>query len=149
MKNILSFVKKHDNIFVLILIALAMLASVYNVRISNTDEMYNSLNSYKLANGLTIYTDNNVIITPLFFYISSIILKILGENVLVFRTLNLIISTFMFFLCYLILKELKVNKRFSLLYTLLIIALISTIIGGGANYTTLAYSFYLLGFLLI
>ena len=149
MKNILSFVKKHDNIFVLILIALAMLASVYNVGISNTDEMYNFLNSYKLANGLTIYTDNNVIITPLFFYISSIILKILGENVLVFRTLNLIISTFMFFLCYLILKELKVNKRFSLLYTLLIIALISTIIGGGANYTTLAYSFYLLGFLLI
>ena len=149
MKNILSFVKKHDNIFVLILIALAMLASVYNVGISNTDEMYNFLNSYKLANGLTIYTDNNVIITPLFFYISSIILKILGENVLVFRTLNLIISTFMFFLCYLILKELKVNKRFSLLYTLLIIALISSIIGGGANYTTLAYSFYLLGFLLI
>ena len=149
MKNIANFIKKHDNIFVLLLIALAMLARVYNVGISNTDEMYNFLNSYKLANGLTIYTDNNVIITPLFFYISSIILKILGENVLVFRTLNLIISTFMFFLCYLILKELKVNKRFSLLYTLLIIALISSIIGGGANYTTLAYSFYLLGFLLI
>ena len=54
MKNIVSFVKKHDNIFVLILIALAMLARVYNVVISNTDEAYNFLNSYKLANGLTI-----------------------------------------------------------------------------------------------
>ena len=74
MKNILSFVKKHDNIFVLLIIAIAILARVYNVGISNTDEMYNFLNSYKLANGLTIYTDNNVIITPLFFYISSIIL---------------------------------------------------------------------------
>ena len=81
MKNIVSFVKKHDNIFVLILIALAMLARVYNVVISNTDEAYNFLNSYKLANGLTIYTDNNVIITPLFFYISSIFLKIFGENI--------------------------------------------------------------------
>lgn len=149
MKNIAKFIKKHDNIFVLLLIALAMLARVYNVGISNTDEMYNFLNSYKLANGLTIYTDNNVIITPLFFYISSIILKIFGENIFVFRTLNSIISSLMFFSCYLILKELKVNKRFSLLYTLLIIALISSIIGGGANYTTLAYTFYLLGFLLI
>ena len=149
MKNIANFVKKHDNIFVLILIALAMLARVYNVVISNTDEAYNFLNSYKLANGLTIYTDNNVIITPLFFYISSIFLKIFGENIFVFRTLNLIISTLMFFLCYVTLKELKVNKRFSLLYTLLIIALISSIIEGGANYITLAYTFYLLGFLLI
>ena len=149
MKNIANFVKKHDNIFVLILIALAMLARVYNVVISNTDEAYNFLNSYKLANGLTIYTDNNVIITPLFFYTSSIFLKIFGENIFIFRTLNLIISSLMFFACYVILKELKVNKRFSLLYTLLIIALISSIIGGGANYTTLAYTFYLLGFLLI
>ena len=144
MKNILSFVKKHDNIFVLILIALAMLARVYNVGISNTDEMYNFLNSYKLANGLTIYTDNNVIITPLFFYISSIILKIFGENIFVFRTINLVISSLMFFLCYLILKKLKINKKFSLLYTLLIVSLISSIIGGGANYITLAYTFYLL-----
>ena len=149
MKNIANFLKKHDNIFVFILIAIAMLSSVYNVGISNTDEMYNFLNSYKLANGLTIYTDNNVIITPLFFYIASIILKIFGENIFVFRTINLVISSLMFFLCYLILKKLKINKKFSLLYTLLIVSLISSIIGGGANYITLAYTFYLLGILLI
>lgn len=149
MKNIAKFIKKHDNIFAFILIALIMLGKVYNIGISNTDEMYNFFNSYKLANGLTIYADNNVIITPLFFYISSIILKIFGENILVFRTINLIVSSSMFFLCYLILKELKVNKKFSLLYTLLIITLISSIISGGANYITLSYTFYLLGFLLI
>ncbi len=149
MKNIVSFVKKHDNIFVLILIAIAMLARVYNVQLSNIDESYNFLNSYKLANGLTIYKDNNVIITPLFFYISSIIIKIFGENIFVYRTFNLIIATFTFFLCYVILKELKINKRFSLLYTLLIISLISNIISGGANYSLLAYAFYLLGFFLI
>ncbi len=119
MKNIVNFIKKHDNIFVLLLITMAMLARVYNVGISNTDEMYNFLNSYKLANGLTIYADNNVIITPLFFYISSIILKIFGQNIFVFRTINLIISSLMFFLCYVVLKELKVSKKFSLLYTLL------------------------------
>ena len=120
MKNIANFIKKHDNIFVLLLIALAMLARVYNVGISNTDEMYNFLNSYKLANGLTIYKDNNVIITPLFFYIASIFLKIFGENIFIYRTFNLIISTGLYFLCYIILKKLNVNKKFSLLYTLLI-----------------------------
>ena len=153
MKNLLErvakFIKKHDNIFVLILIAIAMMAKVYNVYLNVGDESYNFLNSYKLANGLTIYKDNNVIITPLFFYIAAIFLKIFGENILVYRTFNLIISAFTFFLCYIILKELKVNRRFSLLYTLLITAFTSSIVGGGANYNVLAYGFYLLGFYLI
>lgn len=144
-----KFVKKHDNIFVLILIMILILSKVYNVYISNTDEMYNFFNSYKIANGLTIYKDNNVIITPLFFYIASIFLKIFGENILAFRTYNLIIVSFLFFISYLNLKELKINKRFSLFYTLLIISFTYSIIGGGANYNVLAYDFYLLGLYLL
>ena len=149
LKKVAKFITKHDNIFVLIFITIAMLAKVYNSYLNSGDESYNFINCYKLANGLTIYKDNNVIITPLFFYIASIFLKIFGENILVYRTFNLIISAFTFFLCYIILKELKVNKRFSLLYTLLITALTSSIVGGGANYNVLAYGFYLLGFYLI
>ena len=144
-----KLIKKHDNIFVFILIAVAVVVKVYNVPLNVGDESYNFLNSYKLANGLTIYKDNNVIQTPLFFYIASIFLRIFGENILVYRTFNLIISSFTFFLCYIILKELDVNKRFSLLYTLLITAFTSSIVGGGANYNILAYGFYLLGFYLI
>ena len=149
LKKVAKFITKHDNIFVLIFIAITMLAKVYNAYLNSGDESYNFINCYKLANGLTIYKDNNVIITPLFFYIGSIFLKIFGENILVYRTYNLIISAFTFFLCYIILKELKINKRFSLLYTLLITALTSSIVGGGANYNVLAYGFYLLGFYLI
>ena len=149
MKKVISYIKKHNNVFVLILIALILITKAYNVYLNNGDESYNFLNSYKLANGLTIYKDNNVIITPLFFYIASIFLKILGENILVYRTLNLVISSFTFFLCYVIFKELKVNKRFSLLYTLIITALLSSLLGGGANYNILSYGFYLLGFYLI
>lgn len=149
LKKVAKFITKHDNIFVLIFITIAMLAKVYNSYLNSGDESYNFINCYKLANGLTIYKDNNVIITPLFFYIASIFLKIFGENILVYRTYNLIISVFTFFLCYIILKELKINKRFSLLYTLLITALTSSIVGGGANYNVLAYGFYLLGFYLI
>ena len=149
MKRILKFIKKYDNIFVLIIIAIAVIGKVYNVYFYESDESYNFLNSYKLAKGLTIYRDNNVIITPLFFYIASIFLKIFGENILVYRTFNLMISTFTFFLCYIILKELKVNKRFSVFYTLLITAFTSSIVSGGANYNVLAYAFYLLGFYLL
>lgn len=149
MKKVINFVKKYDNIFVFILILLTIISKVYNVYLNNGDESFNFFNSYKLANGLTIYKDNNVIITPLFFYIAAIFLKIFGENILVYRTFNLIISTFTFFLCYIVLKELKVNKRFSLLYTLLITALTSSVVGGGANYNVLAYGFYLLGFYLL
>lgn len=148
-EKVTRIIKNHDNIFVLILIAIVVVAKVYNVPLNAGDESYNFLNSHKLANGLTIYKDSNVIQTPLFFYISSIFLSIFGENILVYRTFNLIISAFTFFLCYVILKELKVNKKFSLLYTLLIIAFTSSIVSGGANYNVLAYGFYLLGFYLI
>ena len=148
-EKVAKFVKKHDNIFVLILIAIAILVKVYNIPLNVGDESYNFFNCYKLANGLIIYKDNNIVQTPLFFYIASIFLKIFGENILVYRTFNLIISSLNYFLCYIILKELKVSKKFSLLYTLLIIALISNIVEGGANYNVLAYGFYLLGFYLI
>ena len=149
MKNAINFIKKHDNIFVIIIIGLIMLSRVYYLSLLNTDESFNFANAYKMANGLTIYKDNNVIITPLFFYISSIFLKIFGENIFVFRTLNLIIATMTFFLCYVIFKQLKVNKRLSLLYTLIVIAVISQVIEAGANYNVLAYMFYLLGLYLL
>ena len=148
-KKVVKFIEKYDNIFVTLLIAFFLIAKIYNVYLNIGDESYNFLNTYKIANGLTIYKECNVIITPLFFYIASIFLNIFGKNIFVFRTFNLIISTSLYLLCYIILKKLKINKRFSLLYTLLITALTSSIIGGGANYNVLAYVFYLLGFYLI
>ena len=92
MKKLISLIKKHDNIFVIILILFSILGMTYNVYFMNSDESYNFLNTYKMAEGLMIYKDSNVIITPLFFYVAEIFLRIFGENIFVFRTLNLIIS---------------------------------------------------------
>ena len=144
-ENIIKFIKKHDNIFMFILIAIIMLSRVYNIVLNKEDESYNFLNTYKIANGLIIYNDNNVIITPLFFYIGSIFLKLFGENYLVFRTYNLIISTLTFFICYLIIKKLGIKKKYSFFYTLLLITFVAGILNGGANYNILSYAFYLLG----
>ena len=102
-----------------------------------------------MSNGLTIYQDTNVIITPLFFYLGEIILNIFGNNILVFRTYNLILSTIMYLLCYQILKTLNVKKRLSMLYTILIVMFTYGIIGAGANYNILAYIFFQLGVWLI
>ena len=149
MKKTIAFVKKHDNILIFVIFAILLLKVTYNISINNNDELINFLNTYKMSKGLTIYQDTNVIITPLFFYLGEIILNIFGNNILVFRTYNLILSTIIYWLCYQILKVLKINKRLSLLYTILIMMFTYGIIGAGANYNVLAYIFFELGVLLI
>lgn len=149
MKKIITFIKKNDIIFIFLILTILLLKVTYNININNNDELINFLNIYKMSNGLTIYQDTNVIITPLFFYLGEIILNIFGNNILVFRTYNLILSTIMYLLCYQILKTLNVNKRLSMLYTILIVMFTYGIIGAGANYNILAYIFFQLGVWLI
>ena len=149
MKKIIEFIKKHDNILMFLIIAILLLKVTYNISIKNNDELINFLNIYKMINGQTIYQDTNVIITPLFFYLGEIILSILGNNILVFRIFNHILSTIMYLLCYQIFKTIKINKKFAVLYTILIIMFTYGIIGAGANYNVLAYVFFELGVLLM
>lgn len=147
-KKIVKFVKKHDNILVAIILLIIMISDVYKFKINNNDELINFLNTYKMANGLIIYKDTNVIITPLFFYIGKILLILFGQNFVVYRTYNLILTTILYFLTYKILRELKVGKKLSLFYTVMIVAFTSDIKQAGANYNVLAYCIFELGLLL-
>lgn len=149
MKNILIFVKKHYNIIVFFILAILLLGPVFNILIQNNDELINFLNIYKMSNGLTIYEDTNVIITPLFFYVGEILFNILGNNIFVFRIYNLIISIFLYFIIYEIFKTLKINKSLSFLYTLIIFVFTHEIIKGGANYNIFSYVFFEIGLLII
>lgn len=124
-----------------------MLGNCFNLYISNSDEMINFLNIYKMANGIEIYKDINVIITPLFFYIGEYIFNIFGSNVLVFRIYNLILLTIMYLLCYVILKKLKIRKNLALMYTLLILMFTNKLGLGGTNYNILSFVFFELGIL--
>ena len=149
MKKVITFVKKYDNLILILTLIMVLSGKIYNVSINNNDELINFFNTYKMANGITIYKDINIIITPLFFYIGKIIFEVFPANLLIFRTYNLIISTILYFLVYQILKALKVRKKLSLLYTLIIIRYTYRIIEAGANYNILAYCFFELGVLLM
>ena len=147
MKKILELLKKHDKPIVILFIACIISGDVFWNLLSNGDELINFFNTYKMSEGLTIYKDANVIITPLFFYIGKLFLLLLGKNILVFRIYNLIIYTFLYFIIYEIFKTLKVNKKSSLLYTIIIVLLTRNTIAAGANYNILSYVLVELGLL--
>ena len=149
MKKAINFVKKHDSIIIFLIIAIILLGKNYYVIMENYDELINFTNIYKMANGVTIYKEINIIITPLFFYMGEIILKIFGENILVFRTFNFILTTILYLLCYKTFKELKIAKTLSLLYTIIIMIWTYDIASTGANYNILAYIFFEIGLISI
>jgi hypothetical protein len=94
-----------------------------------------------------MYSDFNVITTPLFFEIGAIILKILGANIFSFRIYNTVIFGLLFLSIYILLKKLKFQKNFCLLITLFCIVLFWPYIKVGANYNTLALAMYIFGIL--
>lgn len=145
MKKIIQIVKKQDNVLVILFFILSIMAKVLFVKFEAGDELWNFSNVYKMANGFTIYKDINVIITPLFFYIGEIFLKLLGMNYFAFKIYAILINVSLFFLIYQLFKVLKVEKINAFLYSLLVYAGYRTTIGVGANYNNLALIFCLLG----
>ena len=53
MKKVITFVKKYDNLIIILMLLTFLSAKIYDVSISNNDELINFLNIYKMANGLT------------------------------------------------------------------------------------------------
>ena len=150
MRSILGKAKdifiKHDNCIVFIMMCLLTLGITLNVNIESSDELWNFQNIYKMYNGFTIYSDANVICTPLFFYIGEILFKLFGANFFVFRIYNMIIVSTMFLFSYKILKKLKFSKKVAILTNLLIILISNyTLILVQANYNVLALLFCLIG----
>ncbi|MCI8655431.1 MAG: hypothetical protein HFJ48_06170 [Clostridia bacterium] len=132
-------IKKHDKIFMLILIFLSCFGITLNILIVDGDELWNFQSIYKMYNGFQIYKDFNVIITPLFFIIGKILFNILGANFLTFRIYNIIVTTILYFTTYLLLKKLEISKKASIIITLIMMTLSKyTIIRSQANYTTMA-----------
>ncbi len=141
--------KNINKIFILVAIALivaSFIVSLIYIPLFPLDELWNFQNVLKMCNGFKIYNDSNVIVTPLFFYIEFIILKLLGTNIFTFRITNLLIILPFFYFIYKILKNIKVEKCISML----ILALIFNntflfLISNGPNYNNLALLFFMIG----
>ena len=105
-------INKFQNIVLVILIIFIAIYIVFLNRLEVADELWNFQNVCKMSNGLKIYVDANVIITPIFFYIANILFNIFGANMLVFRLYNILIYILILIACYRILRNLKVSKNF-------------------------------------
>lgn len=143
--------KKIVNIdfYAICIFCILLLSNVFNVKFGAGDELWNFSDIYKMYSGYNIYTDINIITTPLFWYIGKLIFDIFEPNYLVFRVYNFMIYFSLFYIIYSIFKNLKVEKISSIIYTLIIYMFVYRTIGAGANYNCLAVTFYLLGILII
>ena len=141
MEKIVKFCKKIGLIFLLII-------PIFFISIKTElivgDELWNFQNVMKMINGGKIYIDNNVIITPIFYILGTIILKAVGANLLAFRIYNVIIFLNLILSSFLIFKSLKLDNLKSILYTLIILLFLMPYISVSANYNVLAISFYLI-----
>ena len=84
--NIKKFSKsKIIKVLVYILLIYITILYTYNFRVLTDDELFNYGFATNIINGLIPYKDFNMIITPLFIYILSLILTIFGKKLIIYH----------------------------------------------------------------
>ena len=147
-QKIKHIISKHDQIFVFIIMAMGVSIYALNVKFAITDELWNFSNIYKMYNGLIIYKDTNVIITPIFFVIGNCLFKLFGANYLVFRIYNILIYTILLWFIYILFKKMNMSKKASILGIFYTFIYIYALIPAGANYNILSMVFIVLGLII-
>ncbi len=74
--------------------------SINYFAISNNDLIWNYGFCHNVANGLKMYPDFNMVITPLYPTIFGTLMKLLGNNMIIFFLTNAIIPTLLFYIVY-------------------------------------------------
>lgn len=144
-KNKFNFFKKYAKIiFPIMIFAIGFLIIFINT-LEISDELWLFHHTYKISQGYTIYSDVNVIITPIFFYIGKLFLLVFGSNMIIFRIYDLLIFIILYFVAYKLMKNLGMSKHISFLSTILLFLLTMSIVTAGANYNALVMIFVLLG----
>ena len=139
---------KNKFLLPIILVLLSIfLISIYMIPVEPYDELWNFQNTYKMYNNYQIYSDANVIITPLFYIIGLGFFKLFGATLITFRYYNILIFSLYFVLLYMIFKKLKVSNHLNILFLIICFIQIYSVINGGANYNTLYINFIFLGIL--
>ncbi len=144
-KNKFNFFKKYAKIiFPITIFAIGFLIIFINT-LEISDELWLFQHTYKISQGYTIYSDVNVIITPIFFYIGKLLFLAFGSNIIIFRIYDLLIFIILYFVTYKLMKNLGISKHISFLSTILLFLLTMSIVTAGANYNALVMIFVLLG----
>ena len=146
--KIKKHMQKHKIFYCAILILLCFSGIVFALK--ELQVTFTFSNVYKLHNGVQLYSQNNVIDTPLYFYLANIFLSIFGFNFFSYKIFAIIIFEIIFLLTLNILRKLNIPVLRSTLYILLIILPFSkNFYYSGINYNVLGLMFWLLGMYLI
>ncbi len=135
--------KKEILLFIGIIISASIM--IFQIPLAAGDEIWNFQNIYKMVNGYQMYTDANIIITPIFFWIGFGLFKLLGTNILVFRIFDIAVYTAFLFCVYQIFKQLKIETTKAIIYILIFHYFSYELVTGGASYNTLAVLLVLVG----
>lgn len=122
---------------------------IYRIRAYPYDELWNFNNIYKMYNGYRIYESTNVIITPLFYYIGLVWMKLFSPTVISIRYLGVVIFILMYFIIYRLFKVLNVSKPSIAVGISLLLIRSFQIITNSANYNFLSLTFFYLGLLIV
>lgn len=149
LNKIKEFIAKNDVVLIIALMVLICIGKSVSSYLIVGDELWNFNNAYKFYNGGGLYTDANVIITPLFYYLCMPVFKIFGATLMAFRIYNILIYTALFTLVYCLFRTLKISKIKSFTYMLIapLMVLFSTF-EIGANYNILSLVFVVSGLIL-
>ena len=147
MNKIQNIIKKHDYIFIAIVILIVVSGLAVNVHNGPYDSFWNFANIYKMYEGEQIYTDINIIVTPLFFYIGEIFMYIFGSNYISYQIYNIITTIILFILIYHLLRRLKIQKLTAMTYVIVSLIALMPFYISATNYNVLAILFSLLGIL--
>ena len=146
MEKLKRKILKHDNILAIGFILSILLPFSFFIELRVSDELWNFSNIYKMGIGYEIYTELNVIITPLYFYIGKIFCSLLENNYLVYRLYNNLFLNVLFLFCiYLLLKKINIGKK----NAFFIICILAWMMTTSGTYNLLAISFTVIGILFL
>ncbi len=134
---------------ILVFLLYALYLIIYKIEAYPYDELWNFNNIYKMFNGYRIYESTNVIVTPLFYYIGLIWMKIFGPSVISIRYLGVAIFALLYFILFKLFKALDISKTSIAVGIPLLLISSFQIITNSANYNFLSLAFFYLGFLII
>lgn len=103
-------------IFIVLLTALR----ISSVPLSNSDGFVNYYNTLKMLNGEKIWSEVNIITTPLLFYMGMIVLKIFGTKYIVYKIFYFVLNIVFFIELYKTFRNLNLTQKSSFIYAIVL-----------------------------
>lgn len=111
---------KKINHITLITIILYIAITIFTNQINNYDELWNFCYANNIAKGLLPYKEFNMITTPLYPFLNSIILKLFDQKLYIFRITYITLFIFFIYIISKILKQLNIKKTIINIYLIII-----------------------------